>query len=61
VLPASAYGTFGDVAVWLPSGALGEGMRSAFLDGVVAWRDAAVLLGWAIVGTVLTAKTFRWE
>ena len=61
VLPASAYGAFGDIAVWLPSGALGEGMRAAFLDGVVAWRDAAVLLGWAVVGTVLTAKTFRWE
>ena len=32
VLPASAYGAFGDVAVWLPSGALGEAMR----DGLPA-------------------------
>ena len=31
VLPASAYGDFGEVAQWLPSGALGEAMRAAFL------------------------------
>ncbi len=29
VLPASAYGGFGDVARWLPSGALGEALRDA--------------------------------
>jgi ABC-2 type transport system permease protein len=61
VLPASAYGAFGDVAAWLPSGALGEAMREAFLDGTVAWRDLAVLLGWAVVGTFATARTFSWE
>ncbi len=61
ILPASAYGAFGDVAAWLPSGALGEAMRSAFLDGSVAWRDLAVLLGWAVVGTIATARTFSWE
>jgi ABC-2 type transport system permease protein len=61
VLPASAYGAFGDVAAWLPSGALGEAMREAFLDGTVAWRDLAVLLGWGVVGTFATARTFSWE
>jgi len=61
VLPASAYGAFGDVAAWLPSGALGEAMREAFLDGTIAWRDLAVLLGWAVVGTFATARTFSWE
>jgi ABC-2 type transport system permease protein len=61
VLPASAYGSFGDVAQWLPSGALGEAMRDAFLDGSVAWRDLAVLLGWGVVGTAATARTFAWE
>jgi ABC-2 type transport system permease protein len=61
VLPASAYGGFGDVAVWLPSGALGEAMRAAFLDGVLAWRDLLILLGWAVLGTAATARTFRWE
>lgn len=61
VLPISAYGGFGHVARWLPSGALGESMRSAFLDGTVDWRDLGVLLVWAVVGTTLTARTFKWE
>jgi ABC-2 type transport system permease protein len=61
VLPASAYGAYGHVAQWLPSGALGEAMRDAFLDGTVAWRDLAVLLGWSAIGTVATARTFSWE
>jgi ABC-2 type transport system permease protein len=61
VLPISAYGAFGDVVRWLPSGALGSAMRSALIDGVVAWRDLGVLILWAVVGTVLTARTFKWE
>ncbi|HEX5089656.1 MAG TPA: ABC transporter permease [Nocardioides sp.] len=61
VLPVSAYGGFGHVAQWLPSGALGEAMRSAFLDGAIAWRDLVVLLGWALVGTAATTRTFSWE
>jgi ABC-2 type transport system permease protein len=61
VVPASAYGGLGHVAQWLPSGALGEAMRDAFLDGAVAWRDLAVLLAWAVAGTAATARTFSWE
>ena len=61
VLPASAYGSFGDVVRWLPSGALGDAMRDALLDGSTAWTDLVVLLAWAVVGTVLTARTFKWE
>jgi ABC-2 type transport system permease protein len=62
VLPASAYGDFfSQVAQWLPSGALGEAMRDAFLHGTVAWRDLLVLLAWAAVGTGATARTFSWE
>ena len=36
-------------------------MRSGFIDGAVAWRDLGVLVTWAVLGTVLTAKTFKWE
>ncbi len=61
VLPASAYGSFGEVVRWLPSGALGEAVREAFVDGTTAWLDLAVLLVWAVLGTVLTARTFKWE
>ncbi len=61
VLPASAYGAFGDVVRWLPSGALGDAMRDALIDGRTTWSDLAVLLAWAVLGTVLTARTFKWE
>ena len=61
VLPASAYGSFGDVVTWLPSGALGEAMRSALGSADVAWRDLLVLAGWTAVGATLTARTFSWE
>nr|WP_141015745.1 ABC transporter permease [Nocardioides sambongensis] len=60
VLPASAYGDLGTAMTWLPSGALGEAMRSA-CDGALPWRDLAVLTGWAGLGSLLTARTFRWE
>lgn len=61
VLPASTYGGYGDLAAWLPSGALGEGLRAALLDGAFPWLAVLVLLGWTTVGTVLTARTFTWE
>ena len=61
VLPAAAYGGFGDVATWLPSGALGEAMRDALLRGEVAWRDLAVLVGWAAAGAAVTSRSFSWE
>jgi len=43
VLPSSSYGAFGHVTEWLPSGALGDAMRHACLDGGVAWRDLAAV------------------
>ena len=61
VLPASAYGAFGNVVQWLPSGALGDAMRQALIDGRTDWLDLAVLLVWAALGTFLTARTFTWE
>jgi len=61
VLPAAAYGGFGDVATWLPSGALGEAMRDALLHGEIAWLGLAVLGGWAAGGALLASRTFSWE
>lgn len=60
ILPASLYGGLGDVVRWLPSGALGEAVRSA-CDGVLAVRDLVVLLAWTVLGSALTARTFKWE
>jgi ABC-2 type transport system permease protein len=61
VLPATAYGGFGDVATWLPSGALGEAMRDALVHGDLAWRDLAVLGAWAVGGAALASRTFSWD
>ena len=61
VLPASAYGGFGDIARLLPSGALGESLREAFWSGTVDWASLLVLVVWAGVGAFLTARTFTWE
>ncbi len=61
VLPSTSYGAFGEVARWLPSGALGDAVRLAFLEGAVDWRGLTCLLAWAVVGGALTARTFSWE
>jgi ABC-2 type transport system permease protein len=61
VLPASAYGAAGGVIQWLPSGALGEAMRSALVHADIDGRSLLVLAAWALVGALLTANTFRWE
>jgi ABC-2 type transport system permease protein len=61
VLPSSAYGGFGGVTQLLPSGALGESLRDAFWSASFDWTSSLVLLVWAAVGAVLTARTFKWE
>jgi ABC-2 type transport system permease protein len=61
VFPADSYGSAGTVLGLLPSGALGTGMRTAFLEGGLPVLPLLVLAGWAVVGTVLTARTFAWE
>jgi ABC-2 type transport system permease protein len=60
VLPATAYGALGDVVSWLPSGALGEAMRST-CEGEIPARDLMVLAAWALVGGGAAARWFRWE
>lgn len=61
VLPSHSYGGAGHVLALLPSGALGNGLRSAFLDGNLPILQVGVLAAWAAVGTALTARTFTWE
>ncbi|MBZ5733898.1 ABC transporter permease [Nocardioides sp. TRM66260-LWL] len=61
VLPTTAYGAVGHVVDWLPSGALGGAARAALLDGHVAVGHLLVLALWAVLGTALTARTFKWE
>ncbi len=61
VLPPTAYGAFGHVTKYLPSGALGDTMRAAFLHGTVDGTGLLVLALWAAAGTAATVRTFQWE
>ena len=46
----------------LPSGALGEGLRTVIVDvGALPWANLAILLLWAAAGLGLAARFFRWE
>lgn len=56
-LPAPASGVVGA----LPSAALGDGLRAAFLDGSLALGPLAVLAAWGALATVAAARTFRWS
>lgn len=49
------------VVVWLPSGALGEGLRTALAGGGLAAGPALALLAWTGVGGALAARFFRWS
>ncbi|MGA9749491.1 MAG: ABC transporter permease [Nocardioides sp.] len=61
VLPAASYGAAGPALAWLPSGALGEGLRATLIDGSFPALPLLVLVAWTGAGTLLTARTFRWE
>lgn len=61
VMPAEVYGSGSGVVSLLPSGALGEGLRTALIDGAFPGKDLLVLLVWAVLGAAVTVRTFRWE
>jgi len=49
------------LAAVLPSGALGDGLRAAFVHGRLSGVPLLVLLAWALAATVLASRTFRWS
>jgi len=49
------------VANLLPSGALGDGLRDAFIHGRLAGIPLLVLVLWGAVATGLASRTFRWS
>jgi ABC-2 type transport system permease protein len=53
-------GALATVAALLPSGALGDAVRMSFVEGAWPWGQWAVLVGWAVVGGLLTRRFFRW-
>ncbi|UER54329.1 ABC transporter permease [Kineosporiaceae bacterium SCSIO 59966] len=60
VPPEHLPGPLAAAAPWLPSGALGEGMRTALVDGRPDVAALAVLTGWALVAGAAAARWFRW-
>jgi ABC-2 type transport system permease protein len=63
VIPASRLpGALATLVSLLPSAALGQGLRDVLLDGqAFPAGPAVVLVVWAVVGGVLTSRTFRWS
>ncbi len=60
VLPVAAYpAALQPVIMLLPTGALGEVLRSSAVGVVVGW-PLLVLLGWCTVGGLLAWRGFRW-
>ncbi len=45
----------------LPPGALGDGMRAAFLDHAVALDPLAILAAWGVLLGALAVRCFRWS
>lgn len=61
LLPQSSYGAAGGALQLLPSGALGDAMRAALLDGAADGSAFLVLTVWGVAATALAAKVFKWE
>ena len=53
--PPEHMGAVGSVIEWLPSAALADGLRNS------SWVAFSTLCGWAVLGAVAAAVTFRWE
>ncbi len=62
VLPASVLpGGLAHVVGWLPSGALGEALRSTLMHGAWAAGPLVVLAAWAAALSAAAARWFRWS
>jgi ABC-2 type transport system permease protein len=46
---------------WLPSTALADGLRAAFVLGEVRWSCVGILALWAVVAVAAASRWFRWE
>ncbi|MFJ4169462.1 ABC transporter permease [Paenarthrobacter sp. NPDC089714] len=56
-LPALAQ----NIVHFLPSGALGQALREAFLHGAIAWPAALVLLLWTLIAGAAAIRWFKWN
>lgn len=63
VIPESQMpAVLGQLVAFLPSGALGNGLRETMLGQTgIPISQVVVLLIWFAIGTVIAARTFKWE
>ncbi|GAA5230256.1 ABC transporter permease [Arthrobacter cryoconiti] len=62
VLPAQKFSdTMAGIVEWLPSGALGNAMRAALLEGRIDIFATVILCAWAAAGTMAAVKWFKWN
>lgn len=61
VFPVPAVGWLSGVASFLPSAALGDGLRAAFGTGALDLGALLVLAGWGVLATAGALKWFRWR
>lgn len=61
VLLPAAPGRHAQVMAWLPSGALGDGLRAAFVTGQIPLFALGVLAFWAVLLSLLASRFFRWD
>jgi len=61
VPPSQLPAALSHVAALLPSGALADGLREAFIHGHLAVIPLLVLLVWGAAATFLASRTFRWS
>ena len=61
VPPSQMPAGLSHLAVLLPSGALGNGLRVAFIEGRLAAIPLLALLLWGAVATALASRTFAWS
>jgi ABC-2 type transport system permease protein len=60
-LPAAVPPAVITAASWLPSAALGDGLRAALVSGQFAAGSFGLLLLWGLGASAVTARTFRWS
>lgn len=61
LLPSSSTGALETVVRWLPSAALGDGLRESLGGGSLPVRELLVLGCCALVATAAARRFFRWD
>jgi len=61
LLPSAGAGALAPLVTWLPSAALGDGLRQSLLGTGFPLRELVVLSGCAVLATAAARRFFRWQ